>query len=868
MRPLLVLALLASSLSPLLPAQTWGDVVTADLSFSHDIGFDGVHPVGLTVAASGVRIDLAGHKLDGLDGAAVGIHVLPGVDGVTIQGGTLRGCRTQVFLEGHASAHSSGHRLTRLNLTRGTLGPGGQPLRDGSGVRVRYADDIRIDRCRFTLLEGSGVDAYASDRLSVADCEFRQVGTGDLGGAAGAGISVSGAAPSIARNSFLLVDGPAVLLRGTAAGYPSAGGGSLTENRASRCLSRPVAGRDLGVLSVVDGWTRLVIGGNVLTQYQRSLGASVPTAVGIGLANAQAVRVLDNTLRGLQGTGGIDAGPGCSDLVALGNLIDGNGVFGLRLQPGGGAVDARFNWWGDPSGPAGVGPGTGDPVLVAGGGAVDFSNWNRTEGRHGLRGTLGNGTEASGCALGDLDLDGLPELLTALAGAGTVAVHQNQAGSFTGPAPAYPAGAFLGRLAVATIDPGIAPDVVVADPGAGAVVVLLGDGQGGLGPPTATAVGVAPTAVVAGDLDGDGWNDLLVVDPGWPLLGGRLSWLRNDANGAWAGPPVELSDVGAWEDAALHDLDGDGDRDLVAADAGSLYPSSVRRLLVRYNDGLGSFGPPLELPLPVDPRRVLVGDLDGDGWTDVAVAGLGDAGEQGGIAWFRGSGAGLGAPTLLDAGLHAPVALAFADATGDGVPDLIAADAAWGALVALPGPDLGLAPPHGIGSGEALLEVLAGDLDRDGLPDLLSLEPQRGVLDHRGVRRPLERIYGAACAGGSGNVPEIGLVGAAYRDNPAFIVTLSGAKPFTTAYLLAGRQEIADPHAGGCTLLVGQRFNPLFSVSTDANGNAERAFWLNPEANFIRAGIDLYGQWAVLDPGGGALGTWALSDGLHVLPGY
>jgi hypothetical protein len=54
---------------------------------------------------------------------------------------------------------------------------------------------------------------------------------------------------------------------------------------------------------------------------------------------------------------------------------------------------------------------------------------------------------------------------------------------------------------------------------------------------------------------------------------------------------------------------------------------------------------------------------------------------------------------------------------------------------------------------------------------------------------------------------------------------------------------------------------------TDANGNAELSFWFNPEARFISSGIHLYGQWAVLDPGGGALGQWALSDAIHVLPG-
>jgi hypothetical protein len=104
--PVLLLAA-ASTLAAPAVAQSWGDVVTADVTLAQDLQYDGIHPVGLTVAASGVRIDLGGHRIDGLGLASVGIHVLPGVDDVTITRGLVRRNQTQILLEGHATAGGS-----------------------------------------------------------------------------------------------------------------------------------------------------------------------------------------------------------------------------------------------------------------------------------------------------------------------------------------------------------------------------------------------------------------------------------------------------------------------------------------------------------------------------------------------------------------------------------------------------------------------------------------------------------------------------------------------------------------------------------------------------------------------------------------
>jgi parallel beta-helix repeat protein len=75
-----------------------GDVITADLRLENDLVCAGD---GLTVAASGIRINLNGHTIAGA-GVGVGIRVTASQD-VTIQGGIVRG-----FLQGMFVAGSTG----------------------------------------------------------------------------------------------------------------------------------------------------------------------------------------------------------------------------------------------------------------------------------------------------------------------------------------------------------------------------------------------------------------------------------------------------------------------------------------------------------------------------------------------------------------------------------------------------------------------------------------------------------------------------------------------------------------------------------------------------------------------------------------
>ncbi len=60
-----------------------------------------------------------------------------------------------------------------------------------------------------------------------------------------------------------------------------------------------------------------------------------------------------------------------TQVVATCNQIEDNTI-GMRSNVPYLTVNAEMNWWGDPSGPSGLGPGLGDPVY----GDIDFTPWN------------------------------------------------------------------------------------------------------------------------------------------------------------------------------------------------------------------------------------------------------------------------------------------------------------------------------------------------------------------------------------------------------------------------------------------------------------------------------------------------------------
>jgi len=272
------------------------------------------------------------------------------------------------------------------------------------------------------------------------------------------------------------------------------------------------------------------------------------------------------------------------------------------------------------------------------------------------------------------------------------------------------------------------PDLVVANRSSNTVSVLLGNGDGVFGAKTDFGTGSWPLSVAIGDLNGDGEPDLAVATDS----SNTVSVLLGNGNGTFGAKNEYGVGDRPWS-VAIGDLNGDGKPDLTVANAGygyGYYPGTVSVLL---GNGDGTFGAKTDYGAGGEPRSVAIGDLNGDGKPDLAVANNSSGTETpfstASVLLGNGNGT-FGAKTDYEVGLGS-TSVAIGDLNGDGKPDLAVSNAGY----AYPGHTVSVLLGNGDGTfgerndygvGDRPRSVAIGDLDGDGRPDLAVVNAPAG----------------------------------------------------------------------------------------------------------------------------------------------
>ncbi|MFZ0305122.1 MAG: FG-GAP-like repeat-containing protein [Terracidiphilus sp.] len=378
-------------------------------------------------------------------------------------------------------------------------------------------------------------------------------------------------------------------------------------------------------------------------------------------------------------------------------------------------------------------------------GTVSFLNTSNSNAVLGT-GTLGAGTAGvsllnasnsaglSGAfAVGDFNEDGIPDLaaidgisLTILLGNGDGIFTTTTRVAGTGYSPESMAvGDFNGDgnldLAVANY---CGNDTTCASPGT--VTILLGNGNGEFpaGVPS-PETGYEPESIAVGDFNGDGIPDLAVANEcgndRTNCVSGTVTILLGNGDGTFTPKAVSPSTGPIPTSIAVGDFNGDGNLDLAVAITGG---DSVMILL---GDGKGNFTPATtSLTEGTAPISVAVGDFNGDGILDLAVACeypnpvTNPATTPGVVVVLLGNGDGTFTPTATSpaTGLR-PESIVTADFNGDGIPDLAVANLNSDSVTVLLGDGTGNFTSTAVSPyATDPAFVAAGDFNGDGISDL------------------------------------------------------------------------------------------------------------------------------------------------------
>jgi uncharacterized repeat protein (TIGR01451 family) len=260
------------------------------------------------------------------------------------------------------------------------------------------------------------------------------------------------------------------------------------------------------------------------------------------------------------------------------------------------------------------------------------------------------GAPPAAIAIGDFNLDGIADLVTANSSGNVSILLGNGNGTFHAYAT-YPAATQASGVAVGDFNGDGKPDLAVTDQTNGGVDILLGNGTGSFQSPVFYATGNGPVAVAVGDFNGDGIADLAVANAGSVI---SVSVLLGVGDGTFQ--PALVTTI-SWtpNTLAVADVNGDGKADLVVS-------SSEGYTVALLGNGNGTFNSAF---LGYGGAYATVGNLSGQGNPEIVES---DSTSLTVIQYQSNSFETIASYTLP----AAATGLSIADVNGDGKLDVIA----------------------------------------------------------------------------------------------------------------------------------------------------------------------------------------------------
>ncbi|MEQ8548418.1 MAG: FG-GAP-like repeat-containing protein [Cyclobacteriaceae bacterium] len=308
-------------------------------------------------------------------------------------------------------------------------------------------------------------------------------------------------------------------------------------------------------------------------------------------------------------------------------------------------------------------------VTFPGGGTVNATSFDAKQ-------DYTTGSNPYSVAIGDLDGDGKADLAIANGSSNTVSVFRNistAVGSISYAAKQdYTTGSNPYSVAIGDLDGDGKLDLAVANRNGSTISVFrntsTGSGTISYASKVDYSTGSGPRSVAIGDLDGDGKADLAVVN--WDIS--TVSIFRNTSTGAGTidyATKVDYTTGSQPHSVAIGDLDGDGKTDLAVANRSSGSVSILRNTST--GTGTINFATKVDYSSGTQPHSVAIGDLNGDGKADLAVVNV----QSNTVSLFQNTSTGSGnisyaAKVDYTSGTNT-WSVAIGDLNGDGKPDLV-----------------------------------------------------------------------------------------------------------------------------------------------------------------------------------------------------